>query len=186
MKELAALSKSQPGKLTMASAGSGSVLQLMGEYLQQQLGFKWTHIPYKGSSPALTDLMAKQVDVMVDVVPTAAPFVLSKDVKAIAVTTKNRSTQLPDVPTLTEAGYPGFDMGSWMALMAPKGTPPEIVKKLNEILNEALLTQEMQERLKLMGAEPLGGGPERVTDRLNEELPRWHNIVESAGLKGTD
>ena len=183
MRELVALSKSQPGKLTMASAGSGSILQLMGEYLQDQLGFKWTHVPYKGSSPALAALMAKQVDVMVDVVPTAAPYVRSKDLKAIAVTIPNRSSQLPDVPTLSEAGYQGFNMGSWMALMAPKGTPPEIVTKLNQVLNDALTTQEMQDHLKTMGAEPEGGAPQRVTERLQEELPRWKKIVETAGLR---
>ena len=186
MKELVALSKSQPGKLTMGSAGSGSVLQLMGEYLQERLAFKWTHVPYKGSSPALADLMAKQIDVMVDLVSSTASYVSSKDIKAIAVTSSNRSSELPDVPTLTEAGYPGFDMGSWMGLMAPKGTPPEIVKKLNEALNEALLTRELQDRLKLMGAEPVGGPPEHVTERLSEEIPRWGKIVESTGLKGAE
>jgi tripartite-type tricarboxylate transporter receptor subunit TctC len=186
MKELVALSQSQPGKLSMGSAGSGSVLQLMGEYLQNRLGFKWTHVPYKGSSPALADLMAKHIDVMVDLVNSTAPYVLSKDIKAIAVTSSHRSSELPDVPTLTEAGYPGFDMGSWMGLMAPKGTPPEIVKKLNEALNDALATQELLDRLKRIGAEPIGGLPQRVTDRLSEEIPRWSNIVESAGLKGTE
>jgi tripartite-type tricarboxylate transporter receptor subunit TctC len=183
MRELVALSKSQPGKLTMASAGSGSILQLMGEYLQDQLGFKWTHVPYKGSASALSALMAKQVDVMVDVVPTAAPYVRSKDLKAMAVTITNRSSQLPDVPTLSEAGYRGFNMGSWMALMAPKGTPPEIVTKLNQILNDALTTQEMRDHLKTMGAEPEGGAPQRVTERVEEELPRWKKIVETAGLR---
>ena len=186
MKELVALSKLQPGKLTMGSAGSGSVLQLMGEYLQERLGFKWTHIPYKGSTPALTDLMAKQIDVMVDLVNSTAPYVSSKAIKAIAVTSSNRSSELPDVPTLIEAGYPGFDMGSWMGLMAPKGTPPEIVKKLNETINEALATEELRDRLKLIGAEPVGGPPQRVTERLNEEIPRWTSIVESTGLKGAE
>jgi tripartite-type tricarboxylate transporter receptor subunit TctC len=186
MKELVALSKLKPGKLTMGSAGSGSVLQLMGEYLQERLGFKWTHVPYKGSSPALADLMAKQIDVMVDLVNSTAPYVLSKDIKAIAVTSGNRSSELPDVPTLTEAGYPGFDMGSWMGLMAPKGTSPEIVKKLNDALNDALATEELRDRLKRIGAEPVGGPPERVTERLNEEIPRWSKIVESAGLKGAE
>ena len=186
MKELVALSKLQPGKLTMGSAGSGSVLQLMGEYLQERLEFKWTHVPYKGSSPALADLMAKHIDVMVDLVNSTAPYVLSKDIKAIAVTSSNRSSELPDVPTLAEAGYPGFDMGSWMGLMAPKGTPPEIVKMLGDTLNEALLTQELRDRLKHIGAEPVGGPPQRVTERLFEEIPRWSSIVESAGLKGTE
>jgi tripartite-type tricarboxylate transporter receptor subunit TctC len=186
MNELVALSKLQPGKLTMGSAGSGSVLQLMGEYLQERLGFKWTHVPYKGSSPALADLMAKQIDVMVDLVNSTAPYVSSAAIKAVAVTSSSRSSELPDVPTLTEAGYPGFDMGSWMGLMAPKDTPPEIVKKLNETLNEALATQELRDRLKLIGAEPVGGPPQRVTERLHEEIPRWKNIVESAGLKGAE
>jgi tripartite-type tricarboxylate transporter receptor subunit TctC len=182
MKELIALSKASPGRITMASGGSGSILHLMGEYLQERLGFKWTHVPYKGSTPALADMIAGQVDVMVDVVPTAAPHVQSKSLTAFAVTTAKRSSQLPEVPTLEELGFPGFDMGSWMALMAPKGTPDEIVAKLNRILNDALKTPALRARLQSMGAEPEGGSPERVTERLREEIPRWAKIVKSAGL----
>jgi len=183
MKELIALSKASPGRITMASGGSGSILHLMGEYLQEQLGFKWTHVPYKGSVPALADMIAGQVDVMVDVVPTTAPHVQSKSLRAIAVTTTKRSSQLPEVPTLAELGYPGFDMGSWMALMAPKGTPVEIVERLNRILNDRLKTPALRARLQSMGAEPEGGSPERVTERLREEIPRWAKIVASAGLR---
>ncbi|MDO9218509.1 MAG: tripartite tricarboxylate transporter substrate binding protein, partial [Lacisediminimonas sp.] len=124
IKELVALSKTTT--LNMASAGSGSVLHLMGEFFQERVGVKWTHIPYKGSPPALQDMLGGRVDVMLDVVPTTAALVKSGQLRALAITTKNRSSQLPDVPTVAEEGYDGVDMGSWMALLAPKGTPQPI------------------------------------------------------------
>ena len=128
--ELIALSKTKAGGLTMGSAGSGSVLHLMGEYFQNRQGVKWTHVPYKGSNPALLDLAASRIDVMVDVVPTAAPYVKSGKLKGYATTTQKRASQLPDLPTLEEQGFKGYDMGSWMGLALPKGTSPEIVARL--------------------------------------------------------
>lgn len=183
LKELLALSRSTAGNLNMASAGSGSINHLMGEYFQSQAGVKWVHIPYKGSSPALTDLMGGGVDLMMDLVPTATPYVKAGKLRAIAVTTTKRSRQLPEVPTLQELGYKDFNVSSWLSLLAPKGTPLEIVAKLNTTLNAALKSPEMQERLAAIGAEPEGGTPERVAQQVRVEMPRWAEIIRASGAK---
>jgi tripartite-type tricarboxylate transporter receptor subunit TctC len=181
--ELVALSKTKAGGLTMGSAGSGSVLHLMGEYFQNRQGLKWTHVPYKGSNPALLDLAASRVDVMVDVVPTAAPYVKTGKLKGYATTTQKRASQLPDLATLEEQGFRGYDMGSWMGIAVPKGTSAEIVGKLNGVLNAALRTPEMQSRLVTMGAEPEGGAPSHFAQRLATDLPRWAEVIRSSGTK---
>jgi tripartite-type tricarboxylate transporter receptor subunit TctC len=183
LKELLALSKASPGALLMASAGSGSINHLMGEYFQSQAGVAWSHVPYKGSNPALTDLVAGRVDVMMDIVPTAAPYVKAGKLRAIAVTTPKRSRQLPEVPTLQELGYKDFNVSSWLSLLAPKGTPPEVVAKLNAALNTALKTAEMIDRLAAIGAEPEGGAPDRVTKQVSMELSRWAKIIQTSGAK---
>ncbi len=179
LKDLIELSKKE--NLTMASAGAGSILHLMGEHFQESVGIKWTHVPYKGSSPALVDLTGGRVDVMIDVVPTAAQFVKSGQLRALAVTTKNRSSTLPDVPALSEFGY-DFDMGSWMSLLAPKGTPPEIVAKLNAVLHRSVKNPEVIKRVSGMGGELVGGTPDDLVRKLDVEIPRWRAIIEKNGL----
>ena len=176
VKELVALSKTS--SLNMASAGAGSVLHLMGEFFQEKAGVKWAHIPYKGSPPALQDLVGGRVDVMTDVVPTTAQLVKSGQLRALAVTSKNRSSQLPDVPTLVEEGYDGVDMGSWMALLAPKGTPQPIVMRMNKILNDAINNPDIKARVAASGGELVGGTPQDLTDRINTELTRWATVIE--------
>lgn len=182
-RQLIALSKASPGKLTMASAGSGSVLHLIGEYFQEANGIKWTHIPYKGSSPALIDLVAGRVDVMVDSPPSAAPHVKSSKIKVLAATSQRRSSLLPDASTLEEQGYRGYDMGSWMGLVAPKGTSPEIIARLNGELVKALRTPEMRQRLVAAGAEAEGGTPEQFAQRIQADLARWTEVIQRAGIK---
>jgi len=182
-RQLIALSKASPGKLTMASAGSGSVLHLIGEYFQEANGIKWTHIPYKGSGPALIDLVAGRVDVMVDTPPSAAPHVKSGKIKVLAATSQKRSSLLPEASTLEEQGYRGYDMGSWMGLVAPKGTPPDVIARLNAVLVEALRTPEMQQRLVAVGAEPEGGPPGQFAQKIKLELARWTEVIDRAGIK---
>src|SRR5215212_9125974 len=132
--EVIALSKAN--NLTMASAGNGSILHLVGEYFQGNTGVKWTHVPYKGSAPAAADLVARRVDVMFDALPTVLPYIKSGQIRFLASTTSSRSSQLPEGATFEELGFPGFtDIGSWSSLMAPKGTPGEIVARLNQELN---------------------------------------------------
>jgi len=182
--EVIALSKAAPGSLTMASAGSGSILHLVGEYFQGKTGVRWTHVPYKGSAPAAADLVAGRVDLMFDALPTMLPYIKSGQIKFLASTTRSRSSQLPEGATFEELGFPGFaDIGSWSSLMAPKGTPAEVVARLNEELNRALKSAEVKERLAAMGADPEGGAPERVTRLVTSELARWRTIIEKAGLK---
>ena len=179
--ELVAVSKAAPQPLNMGSAGSGSINHLMGEYFQEKARIKWLHVPFRGSAPALTELMAGRLDVMMDIVPTASPLINTGKLRALAVTTPKRSSLLPDTPTLKELGYRDFDVSSWISLMAPRGTPPEIVEKLNTALNKALQTTAVRARLSVVGAEPEGGSASRVTERLKLEIPRWAAIIKSSG-----
>ena len=181
IKELITLSKASPNSLTMASAGNGSFQHLLGVYFQNSLGIKWTHIPFKGSSPALNEMMGDRVDVMIDVIPSAAPMVKAGRLRALAVTTPKRSSQLPNVPTLEELGYKGFDKSGWHALFGPKGMPIEIVTKMNNILNKSLNTPDMQLKLGASGADAEGGTPEKLNDRLRTELREWAQVIQLSG-----
>jgi tripartite-type tricarboxylate transporter receptor subunit TctC len=181
--ELAALSRSTPGGLTMAGGSpGGSVPQLAAEFLQERLGVRWVSVPYRGSPPALADLTAGRVDVMVDAVPAPAPLVLGGAIKAFAVTTARRAHQLPQVPTMQELGFADFDIGSWMGLAVRRGTPPEIVVALHRVLAAALETPEVRGRLEGAGALPEGGPPERMTRLIEADLPRWARVIEATGL----
>ncbi len=181
--ELIALSKASPGMLNMGSAGTGSIIHLMGEYFSSINDVKWTHVPYKGSVPALTDMIAGHIDLMIDSVPAAAPYVNAGTLRALAVTTPKRSSQLPTVPTMQELGYKNFDVSVLYGLVAPKGTPKEIIARLNADLNKALQTPEMKQRLLENGFEPEGGTPERLSQRVKVELERWRSVIQSAGVK---
>jgi tripartite-type tricarboxylate transporter receptor subunit TctC len=176
------LSKQSPGKLNMASAGNGSLQQLMGEYLQLHENIKWTHVPFRGSAPALNELIADRVDVMVDVVPSAAPFVKGDKMRALAVTAPKRSSQLPDVPTFEELGYKGIDFSGWHALLAPKGTPKDVIDKLNAAVSKLLQKPEFQSRLDAIGAQPDGGTSEQLHKRMAEEAEKWGAVIKRAGL----
>lgn len=178
--ELIALSTSTPGGLTMGSGGSGSLPHLMGEYFQSISGIRWTHVPYKGSAPALNDMVAGRIDVMVDVVSTAAPHVRSGKMRALAVTTPRRSSQMPEVPTLQELGYKDFNMSSEVSLLAPKGTPRGIISRLNDELNKSLQSAEVKSRLAGLGGEPEGGPPEHLANRIRADLERWGKVIRDA------
>ncbi|HNZ91402.1 MAG TPA: tripartite tricarboxylate transporter substrate binding protein [Acidovorax sp.] len=181
MAELIELSKRK--SLTVASAGTGSVLHLMGEYLQERLSIKWTHVPYKGSAPALLDLIAGRTDVITDLVSSTMAFVKSGQLRALAVTSKSRSPALPSVPTLDELGYTGLEMGSWMGLLAPKGTPAAVITRLNTILNAAIQSPELAEQVRVSGNELAGGSPRAMSDLIDAELPRWEKVIQRLGLK---
>ena len=181
VQSLIAESNASLTKLDMASAGSGSINHLMGEFFQKQTGVTWTHIPFKGSAPALTELMSGRLQVMMDIVPTAVPLISTGKIRALAVTTPSRSSLLPQTPTLIELGYKDFDVSSWISLMAPSTTPDAIVHKLHDALDAALKTPEVRLRLTSIGAEPEGGSSDRVTQRLKLELPRWSAIIKSSG-----
>lgn len=179
--ELIALSKSK--QLNMASAGTGSVLHLMGEYFQERMGIKWTHIPYKGSSQALLDLAGGRTDVSFDLISSALPMVKSGQLRALAVTSNKRSPALPDVPTLTELGYDGMEMGSWMGLLAPKGTTNDVINKLNAALNQAMKDPELIARTNSTGGELVGGSPQDLANLMNKDLNRWAVIINRLNLQ---
>ncbi len=182
VKQLVALARSR-GSLSYASAGVGSTAHLAGEYLKSVAGFNALHVPYKGSTPALTDLMGGQVDMMVEAVPSALPFIRSKKLRAIAVTMKKRAASLPAIPTTAEAGYPGFEVGSWFGLAAPAGTPREVVLRLNQALTSGLAAADLHERLVSQGAEPGASSPEAFGALLRDEIARWAKVIKSAGIR---
>lgn len=179
--ELVQLSKTK--QLNMASAGTGSVLHLMGEYFQDKMGIKWVHIPYKGSGPALLDMAAGRTDVALDLIPSAAPLIKSGQIRALAVTSSKRSAALPDIPTLTELGYEGLEMGSWMGLLAPKGTSTDSINKLNNILNQAIKDPELIARVNNAGGELVGGSPQDLANLMNKDLNRWAVIINRLNIQ---
>lgn len=180
--DLVALSKKSPGSINMASAGTGSIIHLTGEYFQSVAGVKWTHVPYRGSAPALTDMIGGRVDVMTDSVPSAAPHVKSGALKALAVTSGKRSPDLPDVPTLKELGY-DFDVDILYGLVAAKDTPKSTISLLNSTLNEALKDKELVKRLAATGFEPTGGTPEVCKDRIKIDFDRWSVVIRQSGVE---
>jgi tripartite-type tricarboxylate transporter receptor subunit TctC len=181
--ELVALSKATPAGLNMASTGSGSLAHLMAKYFESMAAVAWAHVPYKSSAPALGDMAAGRIDVMIDSLPTAAPFVRSGKLRALAVTTAKRAADLPEVPTLQELGYAEYDVSSWYALLAPKGTPPAVIRRLNAELNKALQSPEVRDRIRKIGAEAEGGGPERLSQRIRQEYDRWARVIKAANIK---
>lgn len=183
LSELIALSKKTSGDINMASAGNGSIIHLTGEYLQSVVGVKWTHVPYKGSMPALTDMMGGRVDVMTDSLPSAAPYVKAGKLKAFAVTGAKRSPDLPDVPTMNELGYKDFDVGILYGIVAAKGTPKHIITFINSTLNKSLHNPEMIKRLAALGFEPAGGTPEQFRDRIAAELERWKKVIHDSDIE---
>lgn len=169
--------------ITFASSGSGSSIHLSGEMFKMQAKIQMLHIPYKGSAPAVTDLLGGQVESMFDNAPSSLPHVQAGKLRPIAITSAQRSPSLPDVPTLAESGYPGFDVQSWFALVAPAGTPKAIIEKLNAALNKALAAPDVRQRLQELGATPDPGTPEKMRDFASAEVKRWREVVKASGAK---
>ena len=179
--EFIAYMKSNPNKVNFASTGNGGSVHLTSELFAMQTGTKMQHIPYKGSSPALTDLMGGQVQVMFDNVPSAAPLARSGKVRALAVTSTKRTALAPDTPTVAESAVPGFESLSWIAVYAPAGTPAEIVRKLNEAINEALKHPDLLSTFQKAGLDPVGGTPEDLAKYQTAEIAKWSNVVKTIG-----
>ena len=179
--EFIAYMKSNPNKVNFASTGNGGSVHLTSELFAMQTGTKMQHIPYKGSSPALTDLMGGQVQVMFDNVPSAAPLAKSGKVRALAVTSIKRTALAPDTPTVAESAVPGFESLSWIAVYAPAGTPAEIVRKLNEAINEALKHPDLLSTFQKAGLDPVGGTPEDLAKYQTAEIAKWSNVVKTIG-----
>ncbi len=180
VQDLIALGKTQP--LNFGSAGNASAQQLAGESFKVRSGLPMQHVPYKGSSPALTDLVGGQIQLMFDSMPSAMPFIKSGKLRAVAVTTANRVDELPKVPTMAESGFPGFDISTWYGLWAPKGTPPEIVAKLAEHAARALKQPNVVTQYAGLGAKPVGSDPATFTRFNISEGEKWRDIVKAAQI----
>ncbi len=181
--ELIAYAKANPGKLNFASSGSGTSIHLSGELFKVMAGVQMTHIPYKGSAPALQDLLGGQVQLMFDNLPPSLPQIKAGKLRALAVTTATRAPALPDVPTIAEAGLPGFESSSWFGLLAPAGTPPAIVVKLNAEVAKWLATPDAKERLAKQGANAVGGSPEDFEKHIAAETVKWAKVVKDSGAR---
>jgi tripartite-type tricarboxylate transporter receptor subunit TctC len=175
--------QAKPGKLSYGSFGNGSAAHLAGEYFKTLAKVDMVHVPYKGSGPALVDLVAGQIDLMFDVFSTAAPLVKSGKLRPLAITSRERSPQLPDVPTMEQAGVNGFDAGTWFGLLAPAGTPRPIVDQLSRTMNAVLEESELRETLAAQGAVVRGGTPAQFQRFFLSEYDKWGGIVKAAGVK---
>ncbi len=181
--DLIKMAKAKPGSINFASSGSGTSIHLSGELFKTMTGVDMTHVPYKGSSPALTDLMGGQVQVMFDNLPSSLALIKSGKLRAVAVTSLKRAPALPDVPTVAESGVPGFEASSWFGILAPAGTPAPIVAKLNAEVNQWLQSPEGKAQLLAQGAEVAGGPPDRFVAHIRAESDKWAKVVKASGAK---
>ncbi len=181
--EVIALAKAHPGKYTYASAGVGTSIHLAGELFAKMAGVQMLHVPYKGSGPAIADMLGGQVDYMFDSITSSKPHIDAGKLVPIAVTTRKRSAALPNVPTVAEAGLPGYELTPWFAAFAPAGTPPAVIDKLNRAMRDALKTPKVQGTLASIGAEPIGGSPAELRDYLASEIKSGRELIESRGIR---
>jgi tripartite-type tricarboxylate transporter receptor subunit TctC len=175
--------KARPGQLNFASPGNGTVAHLTAELFQKAAGVKTQHVPYKGASQAMVDVVSGTVDLYMSSVPTLLGQIKQGKLRALAVTSAKRVDDLPDVPTINESGYKGFDAVTWFGLLAPAGTPREVIARLNAEFNKALSQPELSKRLVDEGADPAGGSPEQFAALIKDEIPRWGKVVKESGAK---
>jgi tripartite-type tricarboxylate transporter receptor subunit TctC len=183
LKEFVALAKREPGKLDYASLGSGTAAHLGMEMFKRDAGIFLVHIPYRGSAPAVADLIGGQVQVMMDGLPSALPHVKVGRLRALAVTSQKRSPAAPDLPTIAESGYPGFYADAWSGLFAPRGTPKAVVDRLAAETRRILALPEVRERLAGLGAEPVGSTPAEFASHVQREIAKWAQVVKASGAK---
>jgi tripartite-type tricarboxylate transporter receptor subunit TctC len=183
LKEFVALAKREPGKLDYASLGSGTAAHLGMEMFKRDAGIFLVHIPYRGSAPAVADLIGGQVQVMMDGLPSALPHVKVGRLRALAVTSQKRSPAAPDLPTIAESGYPGFYADAWSGLFAPRGTPKAVVDRLAAETRRILALPEVRERLAGLGAEPVGSTPAEFAAHVQREIAKWAQVVKASGAK---
>jgi tripartite-type tricarboxylate transporter receptor subunit TctC len=183
VKGLVAYAKANPGKLNYASTGNGTSNHLSFELFKSMTGTEVTHVAYKGSAPAVTDLIAGQVQVMFDNTPNVLPHVKAGKLKALGVSSKARTPFASDIPTVEEAGVPGYDVGVWFGVLTVAGTPREIVQRLNTEVVKILLSAEIKERFGKMGVEVVAGSPDHFSQFLKSEVARWAKVIQDAGIK---
>ncbi|MGE8633906.1 MAG: Bug family tripartite tricarboxylate transporter substrate binding protein [Achromobacter piechaudii] len=183
VQDVIAKARAQPNHYTYASAGVGTSIHLAGELFVSMTGVEMLHVPYKGSGPAVADLLGGQVDYMFDSITSAKPHIATGKLRALGVTTAKRSAALPDVPTLQEAGVPGYELMPWFAAFAPAGTKPEVVAKLNEAMRHALAEPKVKATLDSIGAEPIGSTADALRDHLAKETAQWKTLVKERNIK---
>ena len=183
VKDFIALAKSKPGALKMASSGAGTTNHLVGELFQIATGTKMIHVPYKGSGPAMIDLISGQVDCHFDQTTSSMNFIRSGKVRALAVTTARRSNSLPDIPTLDEAGVPGFDASTYTGLVFPAGTPRNVVARLNAALNKTLAQKLVRDQFAGFGGEAFASTPEQFAKLIRDDVARWQKVIGETGIK---
>ena len=183
VRELVALARSKQGGLSMASAGTGSSNHLVGELFQAQTGVRLNHIPYKGSGQALNDLLAGQVNLMFDQLTSASANIKAGKLRALAVSSAVRSAALPEVPTFAEAGISGFDITNVTGLLAPAGTPPEIIARLHAAAVKAVESKAVRDRFAAMGVSPVGDRPDQFAAFIREDFARWSKVVKDGNIK---
>jgi tripartite-type tricarboxylate transporter receptor subunit TctC len=183
VQELIALAKASPGKVTMASAGSGTINHLTGEMFKLQAGVDLLHIPYKGGAPALTDVVGGQVDMMFSSVPLAMTHIRSGKLRALATTGAKRDWALPDVPTIAEGGLRGFEATVWFGVLVRAGTPRDVIQRLNAAIIKGANAPEFRERASTAGFEVIPGSPERLADMIKDDIARWAPVVKASGAK---
>lgn len=179
--DVVAAAKGKPDAITLGFSGNGTVAHLSGELAQNAAGIQLRHIPYKGAAQAMTDLVGGQIDLYMSSVPTLLGQVRNGKLKILVITSAKRSSQLPDVPTLAESGYKGFESVTWFGILAPAGTPAPIVAQLNKAINQALQHAEVADKLRGEGGDVLGGTSEQFSTLLRAEVPRWAKIVKDSG-----
>ena len=181
--ELIAYAKANPGKVNFGSAGAGTASHITGEYFARAAGITLVHIPYKGTGPALTDLLGGHIPMAFAPIPASHPNVAAGKLRALAVTSTTRSGLLPDVPTMVEAGLTGFDASLYYGLAAPAGTPRPIIDKLNKALREALASDEVKRQLGNDGTEITPGTPEDYADFIDKDEKKWSQLVKASGVE---
>jgi tripartite-type tricarboxylate transporter receptor subunit TctC len=180
--EMIAYAKANPGKLTYASFGTGTTSHMAGEMLKALTGIDILHVPYKGAAEAIPALLSGQVSMYFDTITTGLPYVKSGKLRALGASNSKRSPMAPDIPTIAEQGYPGFDIAPWYGIVAPKGTPAEIVAKLNVSINKLLQDPAFREKLTATGTEARGGSVADFTTMINAEIPRTEKLVKQSGV----
>ena len=183
LKSLVALAKAKPGELIYASQGVGSNGHLIGEQFRLRAGIEMRHVPYRGSAPAMQDLLGGRVQLMFDNLPSALPQIQSGNLRAIAVTTAERSSLLPDVPTIAESGYPGFDAPAWFAILSSKATPSSLRAELEKSGVEALKSPDTREKLKAAGVDIAADGADELARRIDNDTKTFREVVEKAGIE---
>ncbi len=182
VKELVALTKARPGQLNFSSSGNGGVSHLSAELFRRVAGINITHIPYKGAGPAMTALLSGEVQIMMATTPVATTQMKANRVRALALSSAKRSPLMPGLPTIAESGYPGFEADTWYGMLAPRGTPAELIKRINHDINRLLELTEVITLFEQQGAQPAGDTPEEFRAFIRAEVQKWAKVMKSAGV----